>query len=87
MHLVNDDLETRRLARAACAGPALRWGACSAARDLDRANNVVDNRSRFREAAVGAVFSVHNGVRFHRPRRARVTKVTDDIGRFDDESR
>jgi hypothetical protein len=39
------------------------------------------------QAVVGAVFSVHNGVRFHRPGRARVTKVTDDIGRIDDESR
>ena len=38
------------------------------------------------QAVVGAFFSVHNGGRFHR-RCARVTKVTDDIGRFDDESR
>jgi hypothetical protein len=38
------------------------------------------------QAVVGASFSVHNGGRFHR-RAARATKVTDDIGRFDDESR
>jgi hypothetical protein len=36
--------------------------------------------------AVDALFSVHNGGRFHR-QTARATKVTDDIGRFDDESR
>ena len=39
------------------------------------------------QAPVGALFSVRRGGRFHRPGRARVTKVTDDIGRFDDESR
>ena len=48
---------------------------------------VVENSSIVFQAVVGAVVSVHNGVRFHRPGRARVTKVTDDIGRFDDESR
>jgi hypothetical protein len=47
----------------------------------------VENGSVVFQAVVGAVFSVHNGGRFHGPRRARVTKVTDDIGRFDDESR
>jgi hypothetical protein len=36
---------------------------------------------------VGALFSVHHRGRFHGRWRARVTKVTDDIGRFDDESR
>ena len=39
------------------------------------------------QAVVGALFSVRNGGRFHGRWRARVTKVTDDIGRFDDESR
>jgi hypothetical protein len=47
----------------------------------------VENGSVVFQAVVGAVFSVHNGVSFHRPERARATKVTDDIGRFDDESR
>jgi hypothetical protein len=36
---------------------------------------------------VGAFFSVHGGGSFHGRFRTRVTKVTDDIGRFDDESR
>jgi hypothetical protein len=39
------------------------------------------------QAVVGALFSVHNSGRFRGRWRARVTKVTDDIGRFDDESR
>ena len=47
----------------------------------------VENGSAVFQAAVGALFSVHNGGKFHRRWRARVTKVTDDIGRFDDESR
>jgi hypothetical protein len=47
----------------------------------------VENGSVVFQAVVGAFFSVHNGGRFHRRWRARVTKVTDDIGRFDDESR
>jgi hypothetical protein len=36
---------------------------------------------------VDAFFSVHGGGSFHGRWRARVTKVTDDFGRFDDESR
>jgi hypothetical protein len=47
----------------------------------------VENGSAVFQAVVGACFSVHNGGRFHRRWRARDTKVTDDIGRFDDESR
>ena len=39
------------------------------------------------QAAVGAFFSVHRGGSFRGQWRTRVTKVTDDIGRFDDESR
>ena len=46
----------------------------------------VENGAVVFQAVVGAFFSVHNGGRFHRP-CVRVTKVTDDIGRFDDESR
>ena len=47
----------------------------------------VENGSAVFQAAVGAFFSVHSGGRFHRRWSARATKVTDDIGRFDDESR
>jgi len=47
----------------------------------------VENGSAVVQAPVGAVFSVRRGGRFHRRWRTRVTKVTDDIGRFDDESR
>jgi hypothetical protein len=47
----------------------------------------VENGSVVFQAVVGAFVSVHNGVSFHGPGRARLTKVTDDIGRFDDESR
>jgi len=39
------------------------------------------------QAAVGAFFCVHGGGSVHRCRRTRVTKTTDDFGRFDDESR
>ena len=37
--------------------------------------------------SVGAFFRVHSRGSFRRQGRTRVTKVTDDIGRFDDESR
>jgi len=47
----------------------------------------VENGPVVFQAAVGAFFSVHSDGRFHRPWAARATKVTDDIGRFDDESR
>jgi hypothetical protein len=47
----------------------------------------VENGSVVFQAAVGAFFSVHNGGRFRRRWHARATKVTDDIGRFGDESR
>ena len=47
----------------------------------------VENSSIVFQAVVGAFFSVHNGGRFHGRWRARAAKVTDDIGRFDDESR
>jgi hypothetical protein len=39
------------------------------------------------QAAVGAFFCVHGGGSVHGLRRDRVTKTTDDFGRFDDESR
>lgn len=39
------------------------------------------------QAAVGAFFSVHGGGSFHGRCGMRAAKVTDDIGRFDDESR
>jgi hypothetical protein len=38
------------------------------------------------QEAVGALFSVHGFGSFHRL-DGRIAKVTDDIGRFDDESR
>jgi hypothetical protein len=47
----------------------------------------VENGSVVFQAAVGAFFSVHNGGSFHGRWNARIAKVTDDIGRFDDESR
>jgi hypothetical protein len=47
----------------------------------------VENGSAVFQAAVGAFFSVHSRGSFHGRWRTRVTKVTDDIGRFDDESR
>ena len=47
----------------------------------------VENSSTVFQVAVGAFFSVHGDGRFHRRWSARITKVTDDIGRFDDESR
>jgi hypothetical protein len=47
----------------------------------------VENGSVVFQAAVGAFFSVHSRGSFHGQWRTRVTKVTDDIGRFDDESR
>ena len=39
------------------------------------------------QVAVDAFFSVHGDGRFHGRWSARIAKVTDDIGRFDDESR
>ena len=47
----------------------------------------VENGPVVFQAAVGAFFSVHNGGSFHGRWNARIAKVTDDIGRFDDESR
>ena len=47
----------------------------------------VENGSVVFQAAVGAFFSVHSGNSFHGRWSARTAKVTDDIGRFDDESR
>lgn len=48
----------------------------------------VENGPLVFQAAVGAFVRVHGGGSFHgRVRRARPAKVTDDIGRFDDESR
>ena len=47
----------------------------------------VENGAVVFQAAVGAFFSVHSGGSFHGRNRVRATKVTDDIGRFDDESR
>lgn len=47
----------------------------------------VENGSVVFQAAVGAFFSVHGGGSFRGRWRARTAKVTDDIGRFDDESR
>jgi hypothetical protein len=47
----------------------------------------VENGSVVFQAAVGAFFSVHSGGSFHGRFSTRVAKVTDDIGRFDDESR
>ena len=47
----------------------------------------VENGLSLSTAAVGVFFRVRSGGRFHRRCRARGAKVTDDIGRFDDESR
>ncbi len=47
----------------------------------------VENGSLVFQAAVGAFFSVHGGGSFRGRWRTRTAKVTDDIGRFDDESR
>jgi len=47
----------------------------------------VENGFLVFQAAVGAFFRVRSDGRFHRLLNARATKVTDDIGRFDDESR
>jgi hypothetical protein len=47
----------------------------------------VENGSVVFHAAVGAFFSVQSRVSCHGRWLTRVTKVTDDIGRFDDESR
>jgi hypothetical protein len=47
----------------------------------------VENGSVVFQAAVGAFFRVHGGGSFHGPGGTRAPKVTDDIGRFDDESR
>jgi hypothetical protein len=47
----------------------------------------VENGSVVFQAAMGAFFSVHGRGSFHGRGRTRATKVTDDIGRFDDESR
>ncbi len=46
----------------------------------------VENGSVVFQAVVGALFGVRHSGRFHGRCRVRVTKVTDDIGRFDDES-
>ena len=46
----------------------------------------VENGAVVFQAAVGAFFSVHSSGSFH-GRCTRAAKVTDDIGRFDDESR
>jgi hypothetical protein len=47
----------------------------------------VENGSVVFQEAVGAFFSVHRFGRFHGRCTSRATKATDDIGRFDDESR
>jgi len=47
----------------------------------------VENGSVVFQGAVGAFVSVRSRGRFHRRWRTRIAKVTDDIGRFDDESR
>lgn len=47
----------------------------------------MENGSVVFQAVVGAFFSVHSRGSFHGRWRTRVTKVTDDIGRFNDESR
>jgi hypothetical protein len=47
----------------------------------------VENGSVVFHAGVGAFLSVRIGGSFHGRWRARAPKVTDDIGRFDDESR
>jgi hypothetical protein len=47
----------------------------------------VENGSVVFQAAVGAFFSVHSRGSFRGRYRPRAAKVTDTIGRFDDESR
>jgi hypothetical protein len=47
----------------------------------------VENGSVVFHVVVGAVFSVHSDGSFHGPCGTRAAKVTDDTGRFDDESR
>jgi hypothetical protein len=47
----------------------------------------VENGSVVFQAAVGAFSRVHGGGSFHGWWSVRLTKVTGDIGRFDDESR
>jgi len=47
----------------------------------------VENGSVVFQVAVGALFSVHSNGSFHGRCRTRAAKVTDNIGRFDDESR
>jgi hypothetical protein len=47
----------------------------------------VENGSLVFHTAVGAFVSVRSGGRVHGQWSARATKVTDDLGRFDDESR
>jgi len=46
----------------------------------------VENGTVVFQEAVGAFFRVHGFGSFHGP-ADRVAKTTDDIGRFDDESR
>ena len=46
----------------------------------------VENGSLVLQARVGALFRIQTGGSFHGP-AARAAKVTDDTGRFDDESR
>lgn len=47
----------------------------------------MENGSVVFQAAVGAFLRVHGRGSFRGQWRTRVTMVTDDIGRFDDESR
>ena len=47
----------------------------------------VENGTAVFQGAVGAFFCVHGGGSIHGLRRDRATKTTDDLGRFDDESR
>jgi hypothetical protein len=47
----------------------------------------VENGSVVFQVAAGALFSVHSNGSFHGRGGTRAAKVTDNIGRFDDESR
>ena len=47
----------------------------------------MENGSVVFQAGVGALFRVHTSGSFHGPCGTRAAKVTDDTGRFDDESR
>jgi hypothetical protein len=47
----------------------------------------VENGTLVFQARVGALFRVRTGGSFHGPGGTRAAKVTDDTGRFDDESR